>query len=343
MRSRDVRPHRYGRSWNVSPGKRRAFTLVELPAVSKRRRAAFTLVELLVVIGIIGLLVAILLPALNKARRAARTTACISNARQLVMGALQYFQDNKWNWSPYYNGGGTPASPPGPNMFQIEWMSQFLKPEQLNKVRLCPEASEPNPLYMPATPPVNDDPGPNMVGTAFNCWGPYGRAMRYFDGLNNAKHMAGSYTYNGYILRLHESGNDNTLKSEAGGGTDTASMNRGAKRLWVPPVLRVSTELPVICDGIWPAAWPKEEDDFTTITSIYAPPGVPNGNDWARIVVARHNMAINVAFMDGHVSTVQLPDLWTLRWTRTWNVPKNLPAGQSLASIGNYIKTLYKK
>ena len=43
----------------------------------------------------------------------------------------------------------TPASTPGPNMFQIEWFQQFLKPTQYDMVRKCPEAQEPNPLYMP--------------------------------------------------------------------------------------------------------------------------------------------------------------------------------------------------
>src|SRR5271170_6209423 len=102
------------------------------PSERRRPSGGFTLVELLVVIGIIALLISILLPALSKARRSAKTTACLSNIRQLVMGELQYMQDYGGRFSPYYDGTA-------PSTFQIEWMSQVTKPEQMSKVRLCPE------------------------------------------------------------------------------------------------------------------------------------------------------------------------------------------------------------
>jgi len=75
------------------------------------RRRGFTLVELLVVIGIIALLISILLPALNRARRQAKTVQCQSNMRQVAMGLLMYINDNKGHFPPARVPTGNTAYP----------------------------------------------------------------------------------------------------------------------------------------------------------------------------------------------------------------------------------------
>jgi prepilin-type N-terminal cleavage/methylation domain-containing protein len=248
-------------------------------------RRAFTLIELLVVIAIISLLMAILLPGLNVAREHARATACRANLKQWGFICSIYAEEN--NGLFWSGAAGTGYWWPA----QIEKRYQSWKK---NKIWFCPTAKKPR----------YDENG-NFTGdtTIFGAWGidkpvdvdSYITASG-LPGLNEDG-IAGSYGINGYALSTRaSSGNDNWRGLTVKGPT---------------------SNIPLFLDSLRFDGWPKETD--------YAPQEPAMAwydfltGDMGRYCIDRHRKYTNCCFLDFSVRKVGLKELWTLKWSRTFD------------------------
>jgi prepilin-type N-terminal cleavage/methylation domain-containing protein/prepilin-type processing-associated H-X9-DG protein len=126
----------------------KAGALMSVPIKAVATRRAFTLVELLVVIGIIAVLIAMLLPALTRARTMAVQTQCMSQQRQLMFAVMEYANDHfDYAPAPAYLADTT-------TNHYAEWTSRPMLGQYIgNKAETIEDPNTTNIIFCPAYEP----------------------------------------------------------------------------------------------------------------------------------------------------------------------------------------------
>ncbi len=265
-------------------------------------RPGFTVIELLVVISIIILLIAMLLPSLRKGRTVARSAVCMKKLEQLGNTIFQYANDNDGRIFPYEK------EPCGSNWclrYDTFWMT-LTEPYHNgdDDVRVCPETVV-DPLQQ-----FNYSTGMKqpytLWGTVDVAWGRPDTPVGFL-GTN-----VGSYAWNSWM----HGGRDYPISSNP--DVEAADNNRHWHQF---ARIRTASTTPMFTDGMWVDTWFQNSS-----TSVSQPP--PHLRGWnsaaGRVVLDRHDWAVNHVYADGSAGRTELDELWQLTWN-TESVPQDPP------------------
>jgi len=261
-------------------------------------KRGFTLVELLVVIAIIGVLLTILVPALQKAKKQAQAAVCLSNLHSWGQAMELYRADNDGKLFSYTYYADFASNPAHFQAMQDGFFMGALRKyhDATDNLRLCPSAKIAD---------LND--AVPLWGSTFTAWGDPASDNPIY------RYDFGSYCWNGWVHPFTSL----TVKSLST-WAPAGSIYRDGRRYWGSQMQR--PDVPVLVDGALPDAWPDENDGFADYDDQPYVELYSRGQHMMRLAVNRHSGGVNALFGDGSAAHVPLPDLWSLKWNKKWKV-----------------------